>query len=132
LTTYGGYASGLLSIHDDIAYSEKTELSRHLLVHLNKHDNCLALDYQAQASNTNNTSSNEGTRIAFTSLRWECQIKIMNANGTNQTNISNIPDDFDFDPSRSPDGTKLAFSSSRYEMWRSTDDANRTHRPVKY
>ena len=57
--------------------------------------------------------SPDGSKIAFQSNRdgnWE--IYTMNADGSNQTNISN--NDFDDgSPSWSPDGSKIAFNTVR-------------------
>ena len=37
----------------------------------------------------------------------------MDADGSNQTNLTNAPTAFDLAPAWSPDGTKIAFASSR-------------------
>ena len=55
--------------------------------------------------------SPDGTKIAFSSDRdGNFEIYTMNADGTNQTNISNN-DAYNHYPSWSPDGTKIAFES---------------------
>jgi Tol biopolymer transport system component/CxxC motif-containing protein (DUF1111 family) len=57
--------------------------------------------------------SPDGTKIAFTSTRaGGGQLFVMNADGTNQTNISNASTFIDSLPAWSPDGTKIAFNRS--------------------
>jgi mono/diheme cytochrome c family protein len=68
-----------------------------------------------QLTSTGNNSdaawSPDGTKIAFTSNRaGGAQLFTMNADGTNQTNISNAGTFIDSLPSWSPDGTKIAFN----------------------
>ena len=54
-----------------------------------------------------------GGKIAFVSTRdGNEEIYVMNADGSNQTNITNNPAT-DYDPCFSPDGTKIAFESYR-------------------
>ena len=53
--------------------------------------------------------SPDGTKIAFTShMDDNREIYIMNADGSNQTRLTNEPTG-DFYPSWSPDGTRIAF-----------------------
>jgi len=57
--------------------------------------------------------SPDGTKIVFTSNRTgHNQIWVMNADGTNQHNISNSSSS-DLTPAYSPDGSKIAFTSDR-------------------
>ena len=59
------------------------------------------------------TWSPDGTRIAFASNRdGNAEIYSMNADGTNQTRITNHTAR-DFDPAWSPDGSRIAFASNR-------------------
>ena len=60
-----------------------------------------------------NCPSPNPEKIAFTSFRdGNEQIYVMNADGSNQTNVSDNATD-DSDPSFSPDGSKIAFVSNR-------------------
>ncbi len=53
------------------------------------------------------------SRIVFATLRFDnYEIHVMDADGTNQENLTNHPVD-DMDPDWSPDGTKIAFVSNR-------------------
>ncbi|HEX8474972.1 MAG TPA: Calx-beta domain-containing protein [Pyrinomonadaceae bacterium] len=57
------------------------------------------------------TWSPDGTRIAFTTYRTgNSEIFSMNADGSNQTAITNNPDT-EFDPNWSPDGTRIVFAN---------------------
>jgi Tol biopolymer transport system component len=57
--------------------------------------------------------SPEGTKIAFTSDRdGNQEIYVMNADGTEQTNLTNDPGSDNY-PDWSPDGSKIAFTSRR-------------------
>ena len=57
--------------------------------------------------------SPDASKIAFSAYsEWQYDIYIMNADGTNQANLTNHPSG-DFSPSWSPDGNQIAFSSSR-------------------
>jgi TolB protein len=54
-----------------------------------------------------------GGRIAFASTRdGNAEVYVMNADGTNQTNLSNNPG-VDQNPAFSPDGTEIAFETRR-------------------
>jgi Tol biopolymer transport system component len=74
------------------------------------------------ASDFRPTWSPNGKKVAFRTNRHEpnpltcshCndEIYVMNADGTDQTRLTNDPG-FDFAPSWSPDGTKMAFGSDR-------------------
>jgi len=58
--------------------------------------------------------SPDGTRIAFVSNRGDFYVKtiyIMNADGTNQTRVTDTSGQDVWDPSWSPDGRKIAYSS---------------------
>ena len=65
--------------------------------------------------------SPDGRKIAFVSDRVaDYEIYVMNADGTDQTNLTNDPDGDDERPTWSPDGTKIAFQSDRnfdYEIY---------------
>ncbi|MCA9981769.1 MAG: serine/threonine-protein kinase, partial [Anaerolineales bacterium] len=56
--------------------------------------------------------SPDGQKIAYHSLRGTWEIFTMNADGTNQVNVTNNPADDSF-PQWSPDGTRLAFHANR-------------------
>lgn len=59
------------------------------------------------------TFSPDGSKIVFESERDEnCEIYIMNADGSDQTNLTNNPVD-DWNPKFSPDGSKILFLTSR-------------------
>lgn len=67
------------------------------------------------ASDWNATWSPDGTRVAFVSRRNENNnIWIMNADGTNQTQLTELKNAYS--PSWSPDGTKIAFECSG-DIW---------------
>ncbi len=67
--------------------------------------------------------SPDGKKIAFASKRdgnseifyGNCEIYVMNADGSNQTRLTNNPS-FDMAPSWSPDGKKIAFYSLRNDV----------------
>src|SRR6476620_12784858 len=55
--------------------------------------------------------SPDGTKIAFTRSNGGLgDIYVMNADGSDQTNITNDPDTDDFAPAWSPDGAHIAYS----------------------
>lgn len=57
--------------------------------------------------------SPDGTKMAFVRNQdGDAEIYTMNADGTEQTNITNTPEG-DIEPTWSPDGAKIAFASSR-------------------
>lgn len=70
---------------------------------------------------TNNSASDfrpafspDGTKIAFTSNRdGNLEIYVMDADGTDQTRLTNSAAASDDDPNWSPDGSKIAFTSLR-------------------
>jgi len=75
--------------------------------------------------------SPDGTRIAFQSNRdGNYEIYVMDADGSNQTNLTNNPAD-DMFPVWSPDGTKIAFMSNRDGNWEiyvmNADGSNQTN-----
>ena len=91
--------------------------------------------------------SPDGKRIAFASDRDEhfdmpgglpnCEIYVMDADGNNQRNLTNNPND-DSSPSWSPDGKRIAFASDRdgnrdgnrqnHEIYVMDDDGNNQQR----
>jgi dipeptidyl aminopeptidase/acylaminoacyl peptidase len=89
---------------------------------LDNGDNCLSLD---------------NTKIAFVTDRdGNAEIYVMNADGTDQINLTNNPA-HDSSPSWSPDGTKIAFMTGRdingeiYVMNADgTDQVNLTNNPA--
>jgi hypothetical protein len=58
--------------------------------------------------------SPDGTRIAFSRSQ---DIWVMNVDGTNQQNLTNLPVANDLAASWSPDGTKIAFNSDRTGLY---------------
>jgi Tol biopolymer transport system component len=90
-----------------------------------------ALVISDKAYDTYPSWSPDGTQVAFMSERdgnWE--IYVMNADGSNQTNITNDAG-WDSRPSWSPDGTKIAFTSNRdgdYEIYVMDADGSNTTR----
>src|SRR6476660_7528251 len=70
-------------------------------------------------------------KIVYTSYpnTGPSQIYLMNADGTNQTNVSNTSSD-ELEPALSPDGGKIAFTSTRdgnYEIYiMNADGSNQT------
>ena len=72
----------------------------------------MQLTNNPDADDSGATWSPDGTRIAFTRLTAGDQIYMMNADGSNQTQLTNTPGG-DGGPAWSPDGTKIAFTSTR-------------------
>ncbi|MEJ2556299.1 MAG: hypothetical protein P8186_08730, partial [Anaerolineae bacterium] len=59
-----------------------------------------------------------GDRIAFESNReGNVEIYVMQANGSNQRNLSNLPYADEHSPGWSPDGQRLVFDSNREGNW---------------
>lgn len=57
--------------------------------------------------------SPDGTKLAFVTQRdGDAEIYVMNADGSNQTNLTKSPASFDSAPDWSPDGSRILFSSS--------------------
>jgi TolB protein len=56
--------------------------------------------------------SPDGSQVVFASERdGNLEIYVMNADGSDPRNLSNLPDRFDWEPVWSPDGTQIAFVS---------------------
>lgn len=82
--------------------------------------------------------SPDGEKIAFTSGRYgNAEVFVMNADGTNQVNLTHYGKAWDGSPTWSPDGKKIVFSSYRdgnYEIYvmnaDGTDVMNLTNNPA--
>ena len=72
--------------------------------------------------------SPDGTKIAFVRYQPDAEIYTMNADGTNQTNVSNLPSSDQFSPSWSGDSKQVAFYSSSedftYDIYAVTADGS--------
>jgi CSLREA domain-containing protein len=65
----------------------------------------------------NPSYSSDGKKIAFSSARaGNLDIFVMNAGGTNQTNLTTKNTGSDFNPTFSPDGKKIAFETNRTDL----------------
>ena len=97
---------------ETIAFTSKRDgVPRLFLMHSSGLDK-RTLDNDGSGGNTMPAWSPDGTKIAFTSHQDGLNISVMDADGGNETALTQDPTD-DAGPGWSPDGTQIAFHSRR-------------------